>query len=227
MSIPLAELGHALRLSVLFQLSLAVLLGGAIGIEREAKGKPAGLRTNILICMGATLFTLLSYRLAPPGADAGRVAAQIVSGIGFLGAGTILHARGTVVGLTSAATIWLVAAVGMAIGSHSYVEALGTTALAMVVLDGLGFVETRLAARSTRTHLTVFATQEPGAVATIEGLLLDLGLRLEECHLRREESGLVLDVDVVGPRRLHRQAHVTLLESQVVRSVSISGPVAH
>ena len=227
MSITLAELWHALRLSVLLQLSLAVLLGGAIGIERESKGKPAGLRTNILICIGATLFTLLSYRLAPPGADAGRVAAQIVTGIGFLGAGTILHARGTVVGLTSAATIWLVAAVGMAIGSRSYVEALGTTALAMVVLDGLGFVETRLAARSTRTHLTVSATREPGAVATIEGLLRDLGLQLEERHLRREESGVVLEVDIVGPKRLHSQAHVTLLESPAVRSVSTPGLGVH
>jgi putative Mg2+ transporter-C (MgtC) family protein len=226
-STTLAELGQALRLSIFLQLSLAVLLGGAIGFERESRGKPAGLRTNILICMGATLFTLLSYRLAPPGADAGRVAAQVVSGIGFLGAGTILHARGTVVGLTSAATIWLVAAIGMAIGSHSYIEALGATALAMVVLDGLGFIEGRIAARSSRAHLTVSAAAEPGAVGAIEGLLRDLGLRLEECHLRRDESGVVLEVDVVGPKRLHGQARVTLLESPAVKSVSMSETVAH
>ena len=224
MSVSLAELWRTLHLETLVQLSLAVLLGGAIGIERESKGKPAGLRTNILICMGATLFTALSFRLAPPGGDGGRVAAQIVSGIGFLGAGTILHARGTVVGLTSAATIWLVAAVGMALGSHSYLEALGTTALAMVVLDGLGFLEARLAARSSRAHLTVVAAPEPGTVATLEGLLVDLGLNLEECHVRREPNGVVLEVDVVGPRRLQSQARVVLLEAPGVTSVTISGP---
>jgi putative Mg2+ transporter-C (MgtC) family protein len=216
----LSELSHALRLGVLGQLALAVLLGGAIGIEREAKGKPAGLRTNILICMGAALFTLLSFRLAPPGGDPGRIAAGIVTGIGFLGAGTILHARGTVVGLTSAATIWLVAAVGMAIGSHSYIEALGTTALAMVVLDGLGFIERRVAARSSRGHLTVTANAEPGTIVTIEGILRDLGLKLEECHVRRESGQIVLDVDIVGPRRLHGAAQVALLESSSVVSVS-------
>lgn len=220
MSITAAELWHALRLDVLVQLSLAALLGGAIGVERESKGKPAGLRTNILICMGATLFTLLSYRLSPPGADAGRVAAQIVTGIGFLGAGTILHARGTVVGLTSAATIWLVAAVGMAIGSHSYIEALGTTALAMIVLDGLGFIERRLAARSSRSHVTVTALPEPGTIVAIEAILRDLGLTLEGCHVRRESGQMVLDVDLVGPRRLHGAAQMALLESSRVLSVS-------
>jgi putative Mg2+ transporter-C (MgtC) family protein len=218
----LAEVAHALRLSVLAQLALAVLLGGAIGFEREYKGKPAGLRTNILICMGATLFTLISHRLAPPGGDAGRVAAQIVSGIGFLGAGTILHARGTIVGLTSAATIWLVAAVGMAIGAHSYIEALGATALAMVVLDGLGFVEKRLAARSTRIHLSVTTLPEPGTIVAVEGILRDLGLALEACHVRRESGQIVLDVDLVGPRKLHAAAQVALLESSSVLSVSTS-----
>ena len=227
MSGTLVELWQVLRLGIMAQLGLAVLLGGAIGFERESKGKPAGLRTNILICMGAALFTVLSSRLAPPGGDAGRVAAQVVTGIGFLGAGTILHARGTVLGLTSAATIWLVAAVGMAIGAHLYIEALGTTALAMVVLDGMGFVETWLATRSSRTHLSIAAGPEPGAVEEIETLLRDLGLKLEDCHLRREQGEIVLEVDVLGPRRLVGQARTNLLDSKSVRSVSSLGPGAN
>ena len=106
-----------LRLQLLGGLLLASLLGGAIGWEREHSGKPAGLRTNILICMAATLLTDLSVRLAPSfggPADPGRIAAQIVTGMGFLGAGTIIQTRGTVTGLTTAATLWIVAAIGMA-----------------------------------------------------------------------------------------------------------------
>jgi putative Mg2+ transporter-C (MgtC) family protein len=217
---PLVPLAESLRLDVLVQLLLAVLLGGAIGIEREFHGKPAGLRTNILICMGATLFTLLSYRLALPSGDAGRVAAQIVTGIGFLGAGTILHARGSVVGLTSAATIWLVAAVGMALGSHAYVEALGTTILAMIVLEGLGAVETGITARSGFSRLVVRARVTPGALETIETLLREAGLKVESCHVRRDGDEIVVDVDLAGPRRLHDPARMALLENDAVISVS-------
>ncbi len=109
-----SEYGLALRLDLLVRLALAVVLGGAIGWEREASGKPAGLRTNILICVGAALFTDLSIRfggLAIGGVvrDPARIAAQIITGIGFLGSGTIIQARGTVTGLTTAATLCVVA----------------------------------------------------------------------------------------------------------------------
>ena len=123
-----SEYGLALRLDLLVRLVLAVVLGGAIGWERESSNKPAGLRTNILICVGAALFTDLSIRFggfAIEGAvrDPARIAAQIITGIGFLGAGTIIQARGTVTGLTTAATLWVVAGIGMSVGSGSYAEA--------------------------------------------------------------------------------------------------------
>src|SRR5205823_12180413 len=101
-----------LRLEELYGIAMSILFGGAIGFERELKGKSAGLRTNILICMGATLFTQLSMAMAGSTPDKGRIAAQIVTGVGFLGAGTIIHGKGNITGLTSAATIWLVAAIG-------------------------------------------------------------------------------------------------------------------
>src|SRR2546425_12688046 len=113
------------------QLALGTILGGAIGLERELGGKPAALRTNILICMGSVLYTPLSLAMMragagaiPAGTDTTRVAAQIVTGVGFIGAGTILHARGAVVGLTSAATIWVVAAIGGPLGSRYYPQGL-------------------------------------------------------------------------------------------------------
>ena len=103
------------------RLLLAAVLGGALGFERELRQKSAGLRTNILVTIGAALFTLMSYELADAaGADPSRIAAQIVTGIGFLGAGAIIRRDGDVHGLTTAATIWVNAAVGVAVGGGEY-----------------------------------------------------------------------------------------------------------
>lgn len=139
----LPEAHPDLRLDLLGGLLLASLLGGAIGWEREYAGKPAGLRTNILICVGATLLTDLSVLAAELSsiADPGRIAAQIITGVGFLGAGTIIQSRGNVTGLTTAATLWVVAAIGMAIGFGALVEAVGTTLLVLVALVPLRRVE--------------------------------------------------------------------------------------
>lgn len=135
------------RFELLGGLLLATVLGGAIGAERELSQKPAGLRTNILICLAATLLTDLSVEgAAASGADPTRIAAQIVTGVGFLGAGTIIQARGTVTGLTSAATLWIVATIGMAIGFGAVAEALGTTVLVLLILIPLRRVEAKLAA---------------------------------------------------------------------------------
>ncbi len=137
---PLADFAAAhpeLRLDLLAHLLLATILGGAIGFERQHAHKPAGLRTNILICVGATLITDLSIRItaAGPGpADPGRLAAQIITGVGFLGAGAIIQSRGHVTGLTTAATMWVVAAIGMTLGAGAEVEAVGATVLVLVVL---------------------------------------------------------------------------------------------
>lgn len=134
----------AFRLDLAAKLVVAVLVGGGIGLERELARKPAGLRTNILICVGSALLMDLGMGLAEAhGGDPGRIAAQVVTGIGFLGAGTILHTRGMITGLTSAATIWVVAALGLTIGAGYFVEALGATLTVMGVLVGLGWVEKR------------------------------------------------------------------------------------
>ena len=118
------EIVSTMRLDLLFKLILAVILGGVIGLEREVAGKPAGLRTNILICVGAALLTDVSVQItmgvypgAPRVGDPSRIAAQIITGIGFIGAGTIMQTKGTVTGLTSAATIFVVAAIGVTIGA--------------------------------------------------------------------------------------------------------------
>jgi putative Mg2+ transporter-C (MgtC) family protein len=126
------------------RLLMACAMGAVIGIEREWRHKASGLRTNILICMGAALFTILSAVVA--GADSsnkGQIASNIVQGIGFLGAGLILHGRNRVLGLTSAATAWVVAAIGMACGAGLYVEAAIATAMVYCSLRFIGLLEAR------------------------------------------------------------------------------------
>jgi putative Mg2+ transporter-C (MgtC) family protein len=125
-----------------WRLLLAAGLGAALGLEREYRQKPAGLRTNILIAVGSALFTIMSLSIAPAGSDPGRIAAQIVTGIGFLGGGAIMRNRDTVHGMTTAATIWVNAAIGVAAGTGQYALATFTAALTLVVLVALPPIET-------------------------------------------------------------------------------------
>src|SRR5215510_2942452 len=124
----MSEIGTVLS-STIIRVLLAAILGGLIDLERQLRHKPAGLRTNLFICFGATMFTVPSVRLASAPSDYTRIAAQIIAGIGFIGAGSILHSRGSVTGLTTAATLFVVASVGMAAGGGLYITALFATVM--------------------------------------------------------------------------------------------------
>ena len=132
----------------IFRLLLAVVLGGMIGWERSHQHKPAGFRTHILVCMGSTLFMLVSlymheaFKEQGP-ADPGRIAAQVVTGIGFIGAGTIWVSAGSVRGLTTAASLWTAAGVGLAIGSGYYSAAITSTLIVLGTLVVLSRLESR------------------------------------------------------------------------------------
>ena len=123
------------------RLALAAILGGAIGLEREYRHKPAGLRTNMLIALGSALFSILSVELGAGAGSPDRIAAQVVTGIGFLGAGAILRSGDHIHGLTTAATIWVNAAIGMAAGLGSYTVATVAAAITLVVLAVLPWME--------------------------------------------------------------------------------------
>ena len=123
------------------RLLLAAVLGATLGLEREYRQKPAGLRTNILIALGSALLTTLSMSMSEHGGTPDRITAQIVTGIGFLGGGAILRSGTTVHGMTTAATIWVNAAIGMAAGAGRFAMALATTILTLVVLAVLPPVE--------------------------------------------------------------------------------------
>ena len=126
---------------VFLRLALAAGLGGVIGLEREYHRKPAGLRTNILIALGSALFSVLSIEVGSGAGSPDRIAAQVITGIGFLGAGAIMRTRGDVHGLTTAATIWVNAAIGMAAGIGAFRVATGAAAITLVVLVVLPFIE--------------------------------------------------------------------------------------
>jgi putative Mg2+ transporter-C (MgtC) family protein len=140
------------------KISLSALLAGAIGAEREWTGKWAGLRTHMLMAVGATLLTHLSVQAGPGGAgtgtgtwDGGRIAAQIVTGVGFIGGGTILQSRGAVHGLTTAAGLWVAAAIGIAIGFSDYVAGIVTTVALLIILTALRPLERLLVRGHLRT----------------------------------------------------------------------------
>ena len=197
----MADIVALLRIGLLGKLALGVVLGGAVGLEREVRGKAAGLRTNILICLGAVLFTDLSITIAGPGGDPGRIAAQIVTGVDFLGAGTILQSRGTITGLTSAATIWLVAAIGVAVGMGATLEAAGATLLVLLVLAALGALERRLSRGALVRHLTVEIDGGTADVDALQAAVRAGGLRVQSLHARHRQHGFVVDLVVRGSDR--------------------------
>ena len=129
---------------IVVRLAVSVAIGGLIGLERELEHKPAGLRTIILVCLGSTIFILLGLELGLVNSEPGRIVAGVVTGIGFLGAGAIIRARGEVYGLTTAATIWLASGLGLAIGAGYYLLAITACVFVLIVLRILGIVERAL-----------------------------------------------------------------------------------
>jgi putative Mg2+ transporter-C (MgtC) family protein len=202
------------------KLVAAIAAGALIGLERELADKPAGFRTNIMICLGAALFTLLSVRMAETGTvDRTRIAAQVVTGVGFLGAGAIVQFRGSVIGLTTAATIWAVASVGMAFGAGEFaLGALGTV-LASGVLMGLGLAEHRIEQWRTVTHFDVELDPAMHATETVERIGRELGVRVTSWTLSKTAEGLIGSVRVVGPAARLKRFQRVLMEKQAVRAL--------
>ncbi len=130
---------------MILRLLISILVGGAIGLEREIEHKPAGLRTIILVCLGSTIFMILGLHFLDLGFDLDRIVAGVITGIGFLGAGAIIRARGEVHGLTTAATIWLVSGLGLVIGAGYYLLAIIASIFILIVLRLLGVIEKALA----------------------------------------------------------------------------------
>ncbi|MGA1825473.1 MAG: MgtC/SapB family protein [bacterium] len=157
------------KLDILFGLVLAGILGGTIGFERDIHGRAAGLRTHILVCMGSSLFMIVSEHVAGTRADPGRIAAQVVCGIGFVGAGAIIKSGFTIRGLTTAACLWISASIGLACGTGMYMVAVFTTILSLLSLTWLNHFE-RLCKRDSYRILTIETTIESDLFTIIKSL---------------------------------------------------------
>jgi putative Mg2+ transporter-C (MgtC) family protein len=167
---------HDLNSYILLKLLLAAFLGGLVGLERQLRRKPAGIRTNLMICFGAALFTIISYEMAGEvTGDHTRIAAQIIPGIGFIGAGVVIRERGAVMGITSAATIFVMASIGMAVGADMIRTAIFATLMVLAALIGIGFLEDRF---GLQTRLMTFELAVPVAHADL----------LAPCHRIVEEA---------------------------------------
>ncbi|MGD2067995.1 MAG: MgtC/SapB family protein [Gemmatimonadota bacterium] len=223
-----------LQTGLLAKLALAALLGGVIGWERELSDKPAGLRTNLLICVGAALLAHISLAFATAvydgpqiRADPSRIAAQIVSGIGFLGAGTIIQARGSVTGLTTAATLWVVAAIGIAVGGEAYAAAVGATGLVLVALVPLGWLETRIERRRlTSRSLQVVMTGSERVLAELEEQVLGLvpGGTVDRMKKDRETGEVTVRLAIRADDAGFRELRTALMAREDVQEiVSLEG----
>ncbi len=149
------------ELDLLVKLLLAVLLGGLIGLEREHDRRPAGLRTNIMICVGATMFGVIAVNYFPHSDDVSRMWQNVLTGIGFLGAGAVFKDEGTVRGLTTAATVWAVAALGLAIAAGFYFFAIASEIVILVTLFGLRRLEHHMGMRQREARAITEAPEPP------------------------------------------------------------------
>lgn len=206
--------------STIIRLVVAGALGGLIGLERQLRNKPAGLRTNIFICFGSAMFTVLSDQLAIGfGGDHTRIAAQIIPGIGFIGAGSILHSRGSVTGLTTAATLFVVASVGMAAGGGLYITAVFATVVILIALAVLGRLERRFELKSFRQSYEVVGRTLEEALGAVNRLLSERQLLMHGVHAATlgDRSRLVFEVE--GPNDEQNVFNLSLHESTAFLTV--------
>jgi len=171
------------------RLLLAGFLGGLVGLERTIHHKSAGIRTNMFICFGAAMFTILSDIIPDPSlADRTRIASNIVQGVGFLGAGAIIHAKGGVSGLTTAATIWVVASIGIAAGAGHYLLATFATAIILLALFLLGSIETRLGWKRISVSYEIKGESAPKILEELNDLLEDHRVSMQGLQVGRSQN---------------------------------------
>lgn len=209
-------------LSVLIKLGIAVILGGAVGWEREMHGRPAGVRTHMLVVLGVTLFSEVSKNFG--GGDPARIAAQIVTGIGFLGAGTILRFGVEIRGLTTAASIWAVAGIGMAVsvGGYFLIVATVATVLALFTLTVVDNLEKRFSHQS-HPRVMQIETDNPENVAAILELIGKTNARMLGLRIVTSSPVYTVHLDIAGDRR---GVFETIAQSPGVRSANWVEPGA-
>ena len=217
----LPQMFPGLLSKTIVRLGLAAFLGGTIGLERELKHRAAGLRTNMFICFGAAMFTVISLELGGAN-DATRIASQIIPGIGFIGAGSILRDKGSITGLTTAATIFVVAAIGMACGGGLYLPAVFGTAFLLLALRFLGALEGRFNLKPVMMHYTIVSDKPAHVVvAEINKALEEQSQGLSSMRLSRIDNKEKIVFSVAATRNEHRDLAECMRQSEDLRGVKI------
>jgi putative Mg2+ transporter-C (MgtC) family protein len=183
------------------RLCLAGLLGGLVGLEREMHSQPAGLRTHMIVSLGACLLMLVSIHMAelsPSKSDPGRIAAQVVAGVGFLGAGAIMRSGLSVRGLTTAACLWTVAAIGLSVGCGFWRAALVTTFLTLVATVVFQKIERRFSKGKAIRRFVVHAKDSATLVSKLEEIMLRAGIGIREVDLQRDLVEKKLQVSITA-----------------------------
>ncbi len=211
-------------IEVLLKLVLSIALGGLIGLEREASQKPAGFRTNILVCVGSAMMMTLAVLLVRSNSGTTdtlvRMAAGVITGVGFLGAGTILHSRGNVAGLTTASTIWLVAGLGLVIGAGYYVPALLFTGVTVATLVLFRKIEDMfLQKASFRYQFKV--KERPYLLSSLRKLALHHGIRLEKLTMRKEHSSFHVNFTFSASEEKEQEFNHDLLDLGDIEEMKI------
>ena len=220
------EMASGVVATSLVRLVLAAVLGGAIGLERELRHRPAGLRTNMFICFGAAMFTILSDVLAVEHlGDHTRISAQIIPGIGFIGAGSILHARGLTTGLTTAATLFVVASVGMATGGGLYLTAIFATVLVLAALFSLGHLELTFNLKTLLTSYEVTGASVDEITEEVNRILEHRHRMMQNVLTGSTGQHVRLQFDVSGCNREQKELLRDLKASSLLGSVTSLGPV--
>jgi|YelNatPaOPRAMG01_1025707.scaffolds.fasta_scaffold01978_16 putative Mg2+ transporter-C (MgtC) family protein len=199
-------------IEIVIRLFLSILLGGLIGWEREREEKPAGLRTHILVCLGSTLIMIVSAYGFPgrSPSDPGRIAAQVITGIGFIGAGTILRTGITIKGLTTAASIWTVAGIGLAIGVGLYLPAILTTFLVVATLMVAVRIEVAITGSHKPMTLKCIIEDKPGSIGAIGTLLGKLNINIKQIELSSPWDGkVILTIVLRLPAKLSEEEVIT------------------
>ena len=204
---------------LIIKIFLALALGGALGMEREYHDKPAGFATNCLICLGAMLFTVLSEVMGMAGGDPGRIAAQIVTGVGFIGAGSILRDGNKISGLTTAAGVWLVAAIGMAIGYGEYLWAASCAAAILIVQ--LGLRRTLKLVETFKHYDTIHVTCDPhwAVVEKIQQQLEKQHIQLLKHEVTKQDNLFHVELTASFTGREFQKVTRDLLEMPEVHSI--------
>jgi putative Mg2+ transporter-C (MgtC) family protein len=216
------ELGVVLS-STLARLLLAAVLGGIVGLERQLRHKPAGLRTNMFICFGAAMFTVLSKQLAGVESDSARIAAQIIPGIGFIGAGSILHAKASVTGLTTAATLFVVASIGMAAGGGLYLTACFATLMILLALVLLGRMESMFSLKAFVTTYEVTGRNVDGMLREVNRVLDSEQLAMHSVHIAHTDPDFRMVFSLDGEQDQQSIVSLRLHESSAFATVATLG----